>query len=249
MCLRKILFPSLICLIILSKFAFSENWKREDNIECSIKTNHPELLETIPRCTSWTTNFQYQQTLYQKTDDLLFYGKLQLAQPGYYWYSSGKIQKKLNQFNFVKKNIKFKKSNSHPVLSSNYWSRKPDNFDVEIKDSKYNHLKCFGFWDGSGESSNIGRRHNIYGMICNTKGKIIEISKRKEYLDHIFINHKYVNVNPKTWTKITATSIENKNGTNRREIPSNVLKAQKECKDIGFTEDTKKFDNCVEMIK
>ena len=96
-CLRKILFTSLICLIILSKFAFSGNWKREDNIECSIKTNHPELLETIPRCTSWSTNYQYQQTLYLKTDNLLFYGKLQLAQPGYYWYSSGKIQKKLNQ--------------------------------------------------------------------------------------------------------------------------------------------------------
>ena len=243
----KILFISVVGLILISSFSYSSNWKREDNIECSIKTNHPELLESKPRCTSWSTNYQYQQTFYLKTKELMFYGKLQLAQPGYYWYNSGKIQKKLNQFNFIKDNVKFKKSSSNPVLSSNFWSRKPDNFDVEINSSKYPNIQCFGFWDGSSQRSSIGRRYNIYGMICNTNGEEINISKRKEYMDHIYINHKYVNVSPKPWTKTITT--ESKSLNNNQEISSNVLKAQKECKEIGFTENTKKFDNCVEIMK
>ena len=243
----KIFFITLVGFIFINSFAHSTNWKREDNIECSIKTNHPELLEANPSCTSWSTNYQYQQTFYLKTNKLIFYGRLQLAQPGYYWYDSGNIQKKLNQFNFIKDNVKFKKSSSNPVLSSNFWSRKPDNFDVEINNSKYPNTQCFGFWDGSSFSSSIGNRYNIYGMICNTNGEEINISKRKEYLNHIFINHKYVNVSPKPWTKTIAT--ESKKLNTNQEISSNVLKAQKECKEIGFMENTKKFDNCVEMIK
>ena len=84
---RKILFTFFICLIFLSKLAFSSNWKREDNVECSIKTNHPELLESKPRCTSWSTNYQYQEAFFLKTNELIFYSGLQLAQPGYYWYN------------------------------------------------------------------------------------------------------------------------------------------------------------------
>ena len=45
----------------------------------------------------------------------------------------------------MKWNVKFKKSSSNPVLSSNFWSRKPDNFDVEFNSSKYPNIKCFGF--------------------------------------------------------------------------------------------------------
>ena len=243
----KISFITLFGLILISSFAHSTNWKRKDNFECSIKTNHPELLQSKPRCTSWSTNYQYQQTFYLETEELLFYARLQLAQPGYFWYNSGKIQKKLNQFNFIKDNVKFQKSSSNPVLSSNFWSRKPDNFDVEVNSSKYPNIQCFGFWDGSSISSSIGRRHNIYGMICNTKGENINISKRKEYMNHVYINHKYVNVSPKPWTKAIAT--ENKNVKKKKKISSNVLKAQKECKEIGFMENTKKFDNCVEMMK
>ena len=244
---RKILFTFFICLIFLSQLAFSSNWKREDNVECSIKTNHPELLETKPRCTSWSTNYQYQEAFFLKTNELIFYSGLQLAQPGYYWYNSGKIQKNLNQFKFIKNNVKFKKSSSYPVLSSNYWSKKPDNFDVEIKNLKYDHVKCFGFWDASSHSSSIGSRYNIYGMICNINDKNIDISKRKEYLNHIYIDHKYVSVNPKPWTKTITT--ESKSLNKNQEISSNVLKAQKECKDIGFKENTEKFNNCVEMMK
>ena len=172
----KIFFITLVGFIFINSFAHSANWKREDNIECSIKTNHPELLEANPSCTSWSTNYQYQQTFYLKTNKLIFYGRLQLAQPGYFWYNSGQIQKKLNQFNFIKNNVKFKKSSSNPVLSSNFWSRKPDNFDVEINNSKYRNTQCFGFWDGSSISSSIGRRYNIYGMICNTNDEEINTS-------------------------------------------------------------------------
>lgn len=243
----KILFISVVGLILISSSSYSLNWKREDNVQCSIKTNHPELLESKPTCTSWSTNYQYQQTLYLKTNELMFFGKLQLAQPGYFWYNSGRIQKKLNQFNFIKDNVKFKKSSSNPVLSSNFWSRKPDNFDAVINSSQYPNINCFGFWDGSSNISSIGRRYNIYGMICNTDGQEINMSKRNEYMNHIYINHKYVNVSPKPWTKTIAT--DSKSLNNNQEISSNVLNAQKECKEIGFKENSEKFNNCVEMMK
>ena len=57
----------------------------------------------------------------------------------------------------------------------------------------------------------------------------------------------FVSVNPKPWTKTITT--ESKSLNNNQEISSNVLKAQKECKDIGFKENTEKFNNCVEMMK
>ena len=244
---KNIFLITFVCLTFVNTFAYSSDWKRQDNIECSIKTNHPELLEAKPTCTSWSTNYQYQQTLYLKTNELLFYGKLELAQPGYYWNNSGDIQKSLKQFNFIKDHVKFKKSSENPVSSSNFWSRKPDNFDVELNDSKFNNLKCFGFWDGSGDISSIGRRNNIYGMICNLEGNDINISKRKELLNHIYISHKYVNVTPKPWTK--NYNVDNKKFNTNQAFPLNVKNAQEECKEIGFIESTKKFNNCVEMMK
>ena len=243
----KIFISFILSLILANTHAYSSNWKRQNNIECSIKTNHPELLASKPRCTSWTTNYQYQQTLYLKTNELIFYGKLELAQPGYFWYNSGEIQKKLNQFNFIKDNVTFKKSSSTPFLSSNFWSRKPDNFDVEFTTLQNKNLKCFGFWDGSGISSSIGKRHNLYGMICNLGGNEINISKRKEFLNHIYIYHKYVNVNPKPWIKTIVKNNINESNVNLELL--NLLNAKKECKEIGFLENTKKFDNCVEMMK
>ena len=228
--------------------AFSSNWKRNDNIECSIKSNHPDLLETKPTCTSFSSSYHYQELLYLKTKQLQFFAKLQLAQPGYYWYNSGDIQKILKQFNFIKDNVQFKKSTINPVLSSNFWSKKPDNFDVQLNNFKYNNLKCFGFWDGGGDSSHIGKRYNLYGMICNLKGNDIKISKRKEFLNHIYINHKYVNVMPKPWIK--SKVIEDK-----KEVSSNNIKekpilektkdAKKECTKLGFSIGTEKFGDCV----
>ena len=244
----KIFIITLLCFVFLNQNAFSSNWKKNENIECSIKTNHPELLDTKPSCTSWSTNYQYQQTLYLKTKELLFFGRLQLAQPGYYWYNSGDIQKSLQQFNFIKDNVRFKKSSEHPVLSSNFWSRKPDNFDVELNGSKFNNLKCFGFWDGSGDTSSIGNRHNLYGMICNIVGNEINILKRKELLNHIYINHKYVNVNPKPWTKTTVKddkkekSISNEN---KNSISNKTKHAKNECIKLGFNIGTEKFGDCV----
>ena len=207
----KIFISFILSLILANTHAYSSNWKRQNNIECSIKTNHPDLLASKPRCTSWTTNYQYQQTLYLKTNELIFYGKLELAQPGY------------------------------------FWSRKPDNFDVEFTTLQNKNLKCFGFWDGSGISSSIGKRHNLYGMICNLGGNEINISKRKEFLNHIYIYHKYVNVNPKPWIKTIVKNNINESNVNLELL--NLLNAKKECKEIGFLENTKKFDNCVEMMK
>ena len=60
-------------------------------------------------------------------------------------------------------------------------------------------MKCFGFWDASSVGSSLGSRHNLYGMICNLMGNEISISKRKEYLNHIYLNHKYVSTSPKPW--------------------------------------------------
>ena len=244
--LRKIFFITFLFLVFFSKLAFPSTWKRENNVEGSIKTNHPELLKTKPSCTSWSTNYQYQQTLYSQTNELLFIGKVQLAQPGYYWYNSGEIQKNLNQFNFIKDNVKFKKSKSNPVLSSNFWSRKPDNFDVKIISSKYSKIKCFGFWDGT-KSSSIGKRFNIYGMICNMNGKDINLSKRKEYVDHIYINHKYVSVSPKPWSK--STVMDQRNSIENQELSSGLKKAKEDCKELGFTVNSEKFNNCVKMMK
>ena len=189
----------LLIFFIKSTSAYSDTWKKKENDECSIKTNHPELLTSKPKCTTWSTNYQYIQSFFLGTSELIFMGRLQLAQPGYYWHDSGNIKKGLEQFTFIKDNVKFNKSSLNPVLSSNFWSKKPDNFDVIINNPKFKNIKCFGFWDGSGYRSSIGRRHNLYGMICNLRGNEISISKRKEYLNHIYLNHKYSNSNPKPW--------------------------------------------------
>ena len=41
----KIFVIAVLSFSFLNQHAFSSNWKRYDNIECSIKSNHPELLE------------------------------------------------------------------------------------------------------------------------------------------------------------------------------------------------------------
>ena len=241
----KIFFKITILLIIFIKStsAYSVTWEKKENDECSIKTNHPELLASKPRCNTWSTNYQYVQTFYLKTNELIFFGKLQLAQPGYYWHNSGDIVKGLKQFNFIKDNVMFKKSNLSPVLSSNFWSRKPDNFDVYINDSKYKKIKCFGFWDGGGDTDSIGRRHNLYGMICNLKGNEINILKRKEFLNHVYINHKYVSTNPKPW------SIKNNNTEVNKEIikpnMSPLDKAKSNCTELGYKPKSEKHADCV----
>lgn len=245
----KIFVIAVLSFSFLNQHAFSSNWKRYDNIECSIKSNHPELLETKPSCTSWSSNYHHQELLYLKTKQLQFFAKLELAQPGYYWYDSGDIKKSLKQFNFIKDNVKFKKSILNPVLSSNFWSRKPDNFDVQLNNSKFNNMKCFGFWDGGADSSvEIGRRYNLYGMICNLEGKDINISKRKEFLNHIYINHKYVNVNPKPWTKTTVKNDKKEksiSNENKKTISNKTKHAKNECIKLGFNIGTEKFGDCV----
>jgi len=234
----------MLITLLINFPAYSGNWKENFNAECSIKTNHPELLETKPKCSSWSSNYQTIQTYYLKNSNLLIYAKIQLAQPGYYWYNSGTIFKNLKQFNFIKDNVKFIKSNQNPVLSSNFWTKKPDNFDVEFNNLKFNNLKCFGFWDGSIDSaSNIGKRHNLYGMICNLKGNNIPILKRKEFLNHIYINHKYVNTNPIPWTK---NKVKNNLSNSTSSITLTPLeKSQSTCTDLGFSPKTEIHADCV----
>ena len=170
-------------------------------------------------------------------------GRLQLAQPGYYWPKSGNIKKGLEQFNFIKDNVKFNKSISNPVLSSNFWSKKPDNFDVVINNPKFKNIKCFGFWDGSGDRDMIGRRHNLYGMICDLKGNEINILKRKEYLNHIYLNHEYFSSYPKSWV-----STNNSPELSKELIKSNkspLEDAKKTCTELGYILKTEKHADCV----
>jgi len=234
----------LLIFFIKSTSAYSTTWKKKENDECSIKANHPELLTTKPNCNSWSSNYHYIQTYYYKTNELVFMGRLELAQPGYYWYKSGEIQKQLQQFNFIKDNVKFNKSSLYPVLSSNFWSKKPDNFDVIINNPKFNNIKCFGFWDASIDSSSIGRRHNLYGMICNLMGNEISISKRKEYLNHIYLNHKYVSTSPKPWV-----SNNNSNLSKEKEIikpnKSPLENAKENCTELGYKPKSEKHADCV----
>lgn len=240
-----IFFKTSILLIFLIKSvsAFSVSWNKKENDECGIKTNHPELLISKPRCNTWSTNYQYIQTYYLKTIELVFMGRLQLAQPGYYWYDSGNIEKGLEQFNFIKDNVKFNKSSANPVLSSNFWSKKPDNFDVIINNSKYKDIKCFGFWDGSSDIDQIGRRHNLYGMICDLKGNEISISKRKEYLNHIYLNHKYFSSNPKPWVSTNNSSELSKESS---ESKNSLLEdTKKTCTELGYKPKSEKHADCV----
>ena len=124
-----------------------------------------------------------------------------MAQPGYTWNNSGDITRALKGNTFVKKNIKFKKSSNPPVLSSNFWSRKPDHFDVTITNDKHKNLKCFGFWDGSTAGFGSDNRHNFYGLICNTRGNEYSTDKKKEILNHFYINHEYVQTVSRPWNK------------------------------------------------
>ena len=85
-------------------------------------------------------------------------------------------------------------------------------------------------------------------MICNLVGNDINISKRKELLNHIYINHKYVNVNPKPWTKTNTKdnkkeiSISNEN---KNSISNKTKNAKNECIQLGFNIGTEKFGDCV----
>lgn len=243
--LKNMIFFKITILLIFfikSTSAYSVTWKKKENDECSIKTNHPELLTSNARCNTWSTNYQYIQTYYLKTNELVFMGRLQLAQPGYYWYKSGNIKKGLEQFNFIKDNVKFNKSSSNPVLSSNFWSKKPDNFDVVINNPKFKDIKCFGFWDGSGHSSSIGKRHNLYGMICNIKGNDISISKRKEYSNHIYLNHKYVSTNPKPWVSNNTSDLSKKTINSNK---SPLENAKETCTELGYKTKSEKHADCV----
>ena len=236
------LFIIILIFFIKSTSAFSTTWKK-GNDECSIKTNHPELLITKPNCNNWYSNYQYIQTYHFENSELVFMGRLELAQPGYYWYYSGEIQKKLNQFHFIKDNVKFIKSSSNPVLSSNFWSKKPDNYDVIINNPKFNNIKCFGFWDASINSSSIGRRHNLYGMICNLKGNEISILKRKEYLNHIYLNHKYVSTSPKPWvSKNNSPKISKETIKTNKSSLENVVEI---CTELGYKPKSEKHADCV----
>ena len=235
----------LLIFFIKSTSAYSTTWKKKENDECSIKANHPELLTTKPNCNSWTSNYQFIQTHYYKTSELVFMGRLELAQPGYYWYKSGEIQNQLKQFNFIKDYVKFIKSSSNPVLSSNFWSKKPDNFDVIINNPKFNNIKCFGFWDASSISSSIGRRHNLYGMICNLMGNEINISKRKEYLNHIYLNHKYVSTSPKPWVFKNNSTTLSKEKEIIKPSKSPLENAKETCTELGYKPKSEKHADCV----
>ena len=130
------------------------------------------------------------------------------------------------------------------IIFSNFWSKKPDNFDLIINNPKFNNIKCFGFWDASTDSSSIGRRHNLYGMICNLMGNEISISKRKEYLNHIYLNHKYVSTSPKPWV-----SKNNSNLSKEKEIikpnKSPLENAKENCTELGYKPKSEKHADCV----
>ena len=171
--------------ILYSLNSYASSWKKLDTSECFLSNNNPILEPKTNTCQTYKNNYHQIHRVYIRNNELFFVGKLELAQPGYTWNNSGDINSALKGNTFVKKNIKFKKSSNPPVLSSNFWSKKPDHFDVTVTNDKYKGFKCFGFWDASINSSSIGRRHNLYGMICNLMGNEISISKRKEYLNHI----------------------------------------------------------------
>ena len=190
--LNLTIFLSFIYLLY-SLNSFASSWKKIDTSECFLINNHPILESKKIKCETYKKNYHQIHEINTRNNELFFIGVLQLAQPGYAWKNSGDIYGVLKNIPFVKKNMKFKKSSNPPVLSSNFWSRKPDHFDVTITNDKYKNLKCFGFWDGSTAGFGSDNRHNFYGLICNTRGNEYSTDKKKEILNHFYINHEYVN--------------------------------------------------------
>ena len=190
--LNLTIFLSFIYLLY-SLNSFASSWKKIDTSECFLINNHPILESKKIKCETYKKNYHQIHEINTRNNELFFIGVLQLAQPGYAWKNSGDIFGVLKNIPFVKKNMKFKKSSNPPVLSSNFWSRKPDHFDVTITNDKYKNLKCFGFWDGSTAGFGSDNRHNFYGLICNTRGNEYSTDKKKEILNHFYINHEYVN--------------------------------------------------------
>ena len=87
--------------------------------------------------------------------------------------------------------------------------------------------------------SNIGHRHNIYGLICDYKGNDINIEKRKEILNHFYLRHSYVTTTPKIWN--------NDQINNSETIVSKKIKSQ--CKSLGFKLGTDDFKECIIKFK
>ena len=63
-------------------------------------------------------------------------------------------------------------------------------------------------------------------------------------LNHFYINHEYVKTASRPWNKDISKEIQNSNSNQ-----NTLSEAQQECKEIGFIENTKKFENCVKMMK
>ena len=202
---------------------YASSWKKLDTSECFLSNNNPILEPKTNTCYTWKRNYHQIHRVYIRNNELFFIGKLQLAQPGYTWNNSGDINRALKDNTFVKKNIKFKKSSNPPVLSSNFWSRKPDHFDVTITNDKHKNLKCFGFWDGSTAGFGSNKRHNFYGLICNTRGNEYSTDKKKEILNHFYINHEYIQTVSRPWNK--NISKENQNPNNSQNNNDNLKKA------------------------
>ena len=240
----KYIFCLSLIYILYSFNSYASSWKKLDTSECFLINNHPILKPEKNTCATWNKNYHQVHDVYIQNNELFFIGVLQLAQPNYFWNNSGDIYRALKNRTFVKQNIKFKKSSNPPVLSSNFWSKKPDHFDVTITNDKYKSFKCFGFWDGSTTAYGSNKRHNFYGLICNTRGNEYSIIKKKEILNHFYINHEYVKTASRPWNKDISKEIQNSNSNQ-----NNLSQAQQECKEIGFVENTKKFENCVKMMK
>ena len=240
----KYIFCLSLIYILYPFNSYASSWKKLDTSECFLINNHPILKPEKNKCSTWNKNYHQIHDVYIQNNELFFIGVLQLAQPGYFWNNSGDIYRALKNRTFVKQNIKFKKSSNPPVLSSNFWSKKPDHFDVTITNDKYKSFKCFGFWDGSTAGYGSNKRHNFYGLICNTRGNEYSIIKKKEILNHFYINHEYVKTVSRPWNKELSKGIQNSNSNQ-----NTLFQAQQECKEIGFIENTKKFENCVKMMK
>ena len=202
----------ILCLsfiyILYSLNSYGSSWKKLDTSECFLSNNHPISEPKNIKCETYKNNYHQIHSVYIRNKELFFIGVLQLAQPGYAWNNSGDINRALKQNSFVKKNIKFKKSSNPPLLSSNFWSRKPDHFDVTVMNDKHKNLKCFGFWDGSTAGFGSDKRHNFYGLICNTRGNEYSTDKKKEILNHFYINHEFVKTESRPWNKVISKETE-----------------------------------------
>ena len=196
-----IFFLSFI-YVLYSPNSYASSWKKLDITECFLNNNHPILAPKKNTCRTWKKNYHQIHSIYILNKELFFIGILQLAQPGYTWNNSGDINRAFNGNSFVKKNIQFKKSSNPPVLSSNFWSRKPDHFNVTVTNDKHKNLKCYGFWDGSTAGFGTDKRHNFYGLICNTSGNEYSTDKKKEILNHFYINHEYVKTGSRPKNKV-----------------------------------------------